>query len=206
MEHRRLEHRINRVKPLVSALDLLSKEDDTECLSGLFLLKTILDNCPRIQLDSDVVARCWTAIPSKFLDRLFQTQAQAQNQDNNAKETFGLAVAVVHAFIALLPDERFSVLLPQAVSARMGHSWKKRLGSMMAGLSHRYVKYPVHFSCLIEPHLILRVVNRKFFYRYSKSWRCSATAPRGLFCWLVCRTGPHCYALLEKMESLETYS
>ena len=142
MDHR--QHRLRRGSHLDKTLDrafnLLQGEDDTTRLSGLTLLKLILDSHARIRQDPDIIASCWNAVPSTFLDRLFQSQAQALNQDGQATATFGLAVAIVHAFIALLPRNRFREILPRDLSESGRDSWIKRLTCMMAGLAHRYVK------------------------------------------------------------------
>ena len=171
MEPPQIEHKKGENynhKALEHAFNLLNGEDDTTRLSGLTLLRFTLDGYASIREDPDVIGKCWAAIPSNFLDRLFQTQAQALKHDEQATATFGLAVAVVHAFIALIPQDRFHILLPKVITESMRTSWMKRLSCMMAGLSHRCVEgtgLPLYFdnSSLFnhmcsQPEVLLQIV------------------------------------------------
>lgn len=98
-------------KGLEQALALLKAKDDTSRFVGLALLKSILDNNVEFQKDSKTIADCWAAIPTRFLDRLLRAGESGKKSREEAKSMVELAVAVIHAFVVLLPktsqeDER----------------------------------------------------------------------------------------------------
>ena len=124
-------------KALEQVLTLLKTRDDTQRFVGLALLRAMLNNNINLQKDADILARCWNAIPSIFLDRLFRARSNAAEENGEAKSMFELAVAVVHAFVVLLPQEKVRILLPEAMSERVKQSWVKRIESMAAGYSQR---------------------------------------------------------------------
>lgn len=98
-------------KGLEQALALLKAKDDTSRFVGLALLKSILDNNVEFQKDSNTIAYCWAAIPTRFLDRLLRARESGKKSREEAKSMVELAVAVIHAFVVLLPktsqeDER----------------------------------------------------------------------------------------------------
>lgn len=124
-------------KALEQVLTLLNSKDDTPRFVGLALLRAMLDNNTDLQKDTDVLARCWTAIPSIFLDRLFRAHAKVPEENGEAKSMFELAVALVHSFVVLLPQEKLHILLPEATSEKFKQSWIKRMEMMVAGFPHR---------------------------------------------------------------------
>lgn len=91
-------------KGLDQTLSLLAAKDDTSRFVGLALLKSILENKIDFQKDPAIIKRCWEAIPFKFLDRLLKAGLKNEKSVDEARAMSELAVAVVHAFIVLLPD------------------------------------------------------------------------------------------------------
>lgn len=85
--------------------ELLMAKDDTSRFVGLALLKSVLDNSPELQEEKGVIVSLWNSISPKFLDRLLRTGTHSGSEQKNSKEIFDLAVAVVHTFAVLLPDE-----------------------------------------------------------------------------------------------------
>ncbi len=90
---------------LDQTLALLKAKDDTSRFVGLALLKSILDNRVYLQHDPEVVMRCWSAIPARFLDRLLRAPANQKNSKEESQSMVDLAVAVLHAFLVLLPEQ-----------------------------------------------------------------------------------------------------
>lgn len=90
---------------LEQTLLLLKAKDDTSRFVGLAFLKSILDNREDLQKDATVVRSCWDAIPAKFLDRLLRSPASLNNSKEESQSMVELAVAVLHAFLALLPED-----------------------------------------------------------------------------------------------------
>ncbi|KAI0841597.1 DUF1941-domain-containing protein [Hypoxylon sp. FL0890] len=84
---------------------LLKTKDDTSRFVGLALLKSVLDNSPELQSDTGVIISLWDSISPKFLDRLLRTGSQSGSEQNHSKDMLDLAVAVIHTFAILLPDE-----------------------------------------------------------------------------------------------------
>ena len=92
------------LKSLDQALALLAAKDDTSRFVGLALLKSILENKIEFQKDTEIIIKCWEAIPSRFLDRLLKAGAADEKPKEEAHYMVELAAAVLHAFIVLLPD------------------------------------------------------------------------------------------------------
>lgn len=84
--------------------DLLKAKDDTSRFVGLALLKTVLDNGQLLK-DPERLRSLWEAIPSKFLDRLLRSQQNEKVSRSDAKDMVDLAVAVLHTFSTLLPED-----------------------------------------------------------------------------------------------------
>ncbi|PHH85335.1 hypothetical protein CDD83_580 [Cordyceps sp. RAO-2017] len=106
-------------------LDLLKSKDDTERYVGLAMLKSVLDNSPEIRQDAEAVRFLWKGLPASFLDRLLQTGSDPSNEDS--KESLDLAVSVLHAFAALLPQNmaalpKFTNRIPCLVDAVLSSS------------------------------------------------------------------------------------
>lgn len=84
--------------------DLLKAKDDTSRFVGLALLKTVLDNGQLLK-DSERIRSLWEAISPKFLDRLLRSQQNEKISRSDAKDMVDLAVAVLHTFSTLLPED-----------------------------------------------------------------------------------------------------
>ncbi|KAI1393829.1 DUF1941-domain-containing protein [Hypoxylon trugodes] len=84
---------------------LLKTKDDTSRFVGLALLKSVLDNSPELQKEKGVIVSLWNSISPKFLDRLLRTGSQSGSDQKNSRDMLDLAVAVVHTFAVLLPDD-----------------------------------------------------------------------------------------------------
>ncbi|KAL8831501.1 MAG: hypothetical protein Q9191_000842, partial [Dirinaria sp. TL-2023a] len=95
----------NPAKTLDKTLALLQAPDDTSHFVGLALLKSILDNHQSLREDGAIVTRCWTAIPVKFLDRLLKARPNEKKSKEETQSMVALAVAIVHAFVTLLPSQ-----------------------------------------------------------------------------------------------------
>ncbi|KAI0180058.1 DUF1941-domain-containing protein [Hypoxylon sp. FL1284] len=84
---------------------LLKNRDDTSRFVGLALLRSVLDNSPELQDEKEVIVSLWDSISPKFLDRLLRTGTQSGPDQKSSKDMLDLAIAVVHTFAVLLPDE-----------------------------------------------------------------------------------------------------
>ena len=114
-------------KDLEKALEFLEAKDDTSRFVGLALLKPVLEQELSRQSDTEeggipaIIAQCWHAIPTKFLDRLLRAKPEGKKTKEEAGNMVGLAVAVLHAFMTILDapekDERFVGRVPLLMSA-----------------------------------------------------------------------------------------
>ncbi|KAK0121433.1 hypothetical protein ONS95_009727 [Cadophora gregata] len=84
--------------------ELLKAKNDTSRFVGLALLKTVLDNGQLIN-DPQKLRVLWEALSLKFLDRLLRAQQNEKVSKADAKDMVDLAVAVLHTFSILLPEE-----------------------------------------------------------------------------------------------------
>ncbi|XMA20187.1 hypothetical protein WAI453_012978 [Rhynchosporium graminicola] len=84
--------------------ELLKAKDDTSRFVGLALLKTVLDNGQLIS-DPQRLRVIWEAISPKFLDRLLRAHQNEKVSKADSKDMVDLAVAVLHTFSTLLPEE-----------------------------------------------------------------------------------------------------
>ncbi|KAJ6444680.1 ATPases NBP35 [Purpureocillium lavendulum] len=84
---------------------LLRTKDDTKRFVGLALLKSVLDNSPRLRQDQQVVQALWASISARFLDRLLKTGSKPSSSNQTSKDMLDLVVSVLHTFVALLPEE-----------------------------------------------------------------------------------------------------
>jgi hypothetical protein len=84
--------------------DLLKARDDTSRFVGLALLKTVLDNGPLLQ-DSERLRVLWESLSPKFLDRLLRAQQNEKVNELEARNMVDLAVAILHTFTILLPED-----------------------------------------------------------------------------------------------------
>ncbi|TVY46037.1 hypothetical protein LSUB1_G000180, partial [Lachnellula subtilissima] len=83
--------------------ELLKAKDDTSRFVGLALLKSVLDNGQLVQ-DPVRIHVLWEALSPKFLDRLLRAQQNDNVSSTEAKDMVDLAVAVLHTFTVLLPE------------------------------------------------------------------------------------------------------
>lgn len=119
-------------KALDQTLTLLKTKDDTSRFVGLALLKSILDEEVEFQKNTMIIERCWTAIPAKFIDRLLKA---VRNENRNKEESLSmvkLAVAVLHAFIILLPTDLHN-----------NEKFVDRIGGLIDALAWRYLSLGV---------------------------------------------------------------
>ncbi|KAI1645326.1 DUF1941-domain-containing protein [Daldinia loculata] len=84
---------------------LLKAKDDTSRFVGLALLKSVLDNSPELQSEKEVIVSLWDSISPKFLDRLLCTGSHSSSEQKSSKDMLDLAIAVIHTFAVLLPDD-----------------------------------------------------------------------------------------------------
>jgi len=84
-------------------LALLKAKDDTSRFVGLSLLRSLLDTHEDVRSNPDIVSKCWSAIPAKFLTRLLQARQNEKRSAEEAQAMVQLAVGVIHTFIILLP-------------------------------------------------------------------------------------------------------
>ena len=91
-------------KALDQVLALLRSRNDTNRFVGLALLKSILDKKVDFQTDAETVRRCWAAVPASFLDGLLRASLVKKRSKEESQHMAELAIAVLHAFIVLLPD------------------------------------------------------------------------------------------------------
>jgi hypothetical protein len=85
-------------------IELLRAKDDTSRFVGLALLKSVLDN-GQLARDSESLRLLWEALSPKFLDRLLRAQQSEKVNKTESKNMVDLAVAVLHTFTILLPEE-----------------------------------------------------------------------------------------------------
>lgn len=85
--------------------ELLKVKDDTSKFVGLALLKSVLDNSPELQSEKGVIVSLWNSISPKFLDRLLRTGSQSGSEQKSSRDMLDLAVAVIHTFAVLLPED-----------------------------------------------------------------------------------------------------
>lgn len=121
----------NPAKTLDKTLALLQAPDDTSRFVGLALLKSILDNHENLREDGDVITKCWTAIPVKFLDRLLKARPNEKKSKEETQSMVVLAVAIIHAFVTLLPSQMLKDV------NMMG-----RIDGLVAAVSFRYFQLP----------------------------------------------------------------
>ena len=123
-------------------LQLLQSRDDTTKFMGLALLRgalKMIDNEDKQASFAAIAPGCWDAIPSTFLDRLFNQFTKMTEGNTDAKAMFELAVGITHAFVCMLSvskRRRFITLLPVNMSKELTASWLKRTRFMVAAL-HR---------------------------------------------------------------------
>ncbi|KAI9731584.1 MAG: hypothetical protein M1834_004705 [Cirrosporium novae-zelandiae] len=116
------------LEPVIDeACKLLQTKDDTSRFVGLALMRSILDTRQELQHDQETILRCWEAIPAKFLSRLLKAKENDKKSKEEASSMVELAVAILHAFIVLLPSER-----------KEDEKFLGRIQGLMAVLVRRY--------------------------------------------------------------------
>jgi len=84
--------------------ELLKSKDDTSRFVGLALLKSVLDNGQLVQ-DPESLRTLWESISPKFIDRLLRSRPSDKHTKPEAQDMVDLAVAVLHTFTVLLPED-----------------------------------------------------------------------------------------------------
>lgn len=125
-------------KALDQVLALLKSRNDTNRFVALALLKSILDNKVDFQKDSEIIMRCWAAIPASFLEGLLRAPLVKGRSKEESQHMVELAIAVLHAFIVLLPDH-----------IKNDAKCLGRLGGIATALDWRYLTLTVRRSRLI---------------------------------------------------------
>lgn len=105
--------------------ELLKTKNDTSRFVGLALLKSVLDNSQQLREDEAAVADLWQSVSPKFLDRLLRSGMKQSSQE--AKDMIDIAVAVLHTFSTLLPDDM-----------KKDPSLIGRIPALVAVVLHRY--------------------------------------------------------------------
>ena len=126
-------------KGLEKTITLLKEPDDTSRFVGLAMLKSILDNDEALQKNTQVIERCWAAIPGKFLDRLLASAESGKKSEEESDNLIGLAVSVLHVFHTLLPGFDREEDVGKGIEKFYG-----RIPSLLRALQFRY-GMPVHF-------------------------------------------------------------
>lgn len=107
---------------------LLQAKDDTSRFVGLALLKSVLDNQTQLRENPESIRTLWESLSPKFLDRLLRAGQNPKLQKAESRDMVDLAVAVLHTFAVLLPDE-----------ARLEQRLVGRTGPLVNSLVQRYV-------------------------------------------------------------------
>lgn len=118
--------------------ELLKARNDTSRFVGLALLKSVLDNGQLVQ-DEEKLRVLWESISPKFLDRLLQAKESEKISKVEAKEMVDLAVAVVHTFTKLLPQDS---LKEKRVTGRMDPLIKALIQRLVDPLVHPFIPVP----------------------------------------------------------------
>jgi hypothetical protein len=110
--------------------DLLQAKDDTSRFVGLALLESVLDNGQLAQ-DPENLRLLWEALSPKFLDRLLRAPQSEKINKAESKDMVDLAVAVLHTFTILLPEE-----------SRKQKQLTRRTGPLVKAVVRRYILNP----------------------------------------------------------------
>ncbi|ROW17772.1 hypothetical protein VPNG_00530 [Cytospora leucostoma] len=84
---------------------LLKTKNDTSRFVGLALLKSVLDNSQQLREDEAAITTLWQSVSPKFLDRLLRSGSKQGSSSKDTRDMVDIAVAVLHTFSVLLPDE-----------------------------------------------------------------------------------------------------
>lgn len=102
-QHPSLDQNQNETVTIHKIQELLKTKNDTSRFVGLALLKSVLDNSPQLREDEAAITALWQSVSPKFLDRLLRSGSQSSGKD--AKNMIDIAVAVIHTFSTLLPED-----------------------------------------------------------------------------------------------------
>lgn len=96
---------VDKIKALLGA----KKGNDTQKFAGLALLKSVLDNSPRLQASPQIVYDLWTSLDGRFVSRLIKTGSKpsgsnGKDKDESRSSMLQLGVSVLHTFAILLPE------------------------------------------------------------------------------------------------------
>lgn len=111
---------------IVQVQALLKTKNDTSRFVGLALLKSVLDNSQQLREDEAAITTLWQSISPKFLDRLIRSGSKQSSSSTDAKDMIDIAVAVLHIFSVLLPDE-----------AKQGPRLVGRIPALVPAILHR---------------------------------------------------------------------
>ncbi|KAI4174606.1 MAG: hypothetical protein LQ343_002179 [Gyalolechia ehrenbergii] len=123
------------LETLDQVLDYFEEDSDVSKFVALARLRAILDNKLELREDPQVIARCWAAVPARFLDRLLG--AANYKADKSVKDRtvldrriidrdymIGYAVATIHLFMNLLPE-----------ASRDDKKFARRIGGLLHALT-----------------------------------------------------------------------
>lgn len=133
--------------------DLLKAKDDTSRFVGLALLKSVLDN-GHLGQDSQDLRELWGALSPKFLDRLLRARQNEKLSQTDSKDMVDLAVAVLHTFTILLPQD-----------CRRDKRLTERTAPLVKALVLRYVSYPF-LDTLSNKTQVLPKLHSSFFKHF----------------------------------------
>lgn len=106
--------------------ELLKTKNDTSRFVGLALLKSALDNSQQLREDEAAITTLWQSVSPKFLDRLLRSASRQSSSSKDSKDMIDIAVAVLHTFSVLLPDE-----------AKQGSNLVRRIPALVPAVLHR---------------------------------------------------------------------
>ncbi|KAL8677519.1 MAG: hypothetical protein Q9186_006061 [Xanthomendoza sp. 1 TL-2023] len=154
------EQKQTPVENLDEALQLLRDKDDTSRFIGLARLKAILDNKKEFLGDSDVIAKCWAAVPTGFLDRLLRAGDQKSNQVVDRDWVISLAVCLL--------ETKTRILQILATLAATAHGSAALLASK---------SWPVLSQLAVEFPLSFEIINLTFRFAINATGNISGLQP-----------------------------
>lgn len=159
------------LETLDQVLDYFEEDSDVSKFVALARLRAILDNKLELREDPQVIARCWAAVPARFLDRLLG--AANYKADKSVKDRtvldrriidrdymIGYAVATIHLFMNLLPE-----------ASRDDKKFARRIGGLLHALTIRYIEVFLYRTCRAV-RLISRLVHHYHLTRNFRSCKC----------------------------------
>jgi hypothetical protein len=113
---------VEKIKALLKS----KSGNDTQKFAGLALLRSVLDNSPRLQANAEVVYDLWASMDGKFVSRLIKTgskpASKGAERDDSKSSMLQLGVSVLHTFAVLLPEtalgeSKFTDRIPALIPA-----------------------------------------------------------------------------------------